>query len=105
MSKILVTGGLGYIGSHTVIQLINNGLNNPDYFNEQLSNQIDSIYSMYPKSKYINYLAFIVNKESSDSTKNFDALSLSDSLGGFSIGHSIDISGSSHLIVFSKEAS
>ena len=53
-----------------MIQLINNGLNNPDYFNEQLSNQIDSIYSMYPKSKYINYLAFIVNKESSDSTKN-----------------------------------
>ena len=27
MSKILVTGGLGYIGSHTVIQLINNGFN------------------------------------------------------------------------------
>lgn len=25
MSKILVTGGLGYIGSHTVVELINNG--------------------------------------------------------------------------------
>ena len=23
--KILVTGGLGYIGSHTVVELINNG--------------------------------------------------------------------------------
>ena len=25
--KILVTGGLGYIGSHTCIELINNGFN------------------------------------------------------------------------------
>ena len=25
MSKILVTGGLGYIGSHTVIELLENG--------------------------------------------------------------------------------
>ena len=25
MSKILVTGGLGYIGSHTVVELINAG--------------------------------------------------------------------------------
>jgi len=25
MKKIIVTGGLGYIGSHTVVELINNG--------------------------------------------------------------------------------
>ena len=25
MSKILVTGGLGYIGSHTVVELVNKG--------------------------------------------------------------------------------
>ena len=25
MSKILVTGGLGYIGSHTVVELVNAG--------------------------------------------------------------------------------
>ena len=53
-----------------MLQLINNGLNNPDYFNEHLNNQIDSIYKVYPKSKYINYLAFILNKETSDTTKN-----------------------------------
>ena len=53
-----------------MLQLINNGLNNPDYFNDKLSQQIDSIYEAYPNSSYINYLAFIVNKESSDSSKN-----------------------------------
>lgn len=26
-TKILVTGGLGYIGSHTVVKLIENGYN------------------------------------------------------------------------------
>jgi UDP-glucose 4-epimerase len=25
MSKVLVTGGCGYIGSHTIVDLINNG--------------------------------------------------------------------------------
>jgi len=52
-----------------MIQLINNGLNNPDYYTNTLSSQIDSIYKLYPDSRYINYLAFIVNNESSDSTK------------------------------------
>ena len=53
-----------------MLQLINNGLNNPDYFNDKLSQQIDSIYEAYPNSNYINHLAFVVNKESSDSSKN-----------------------------------
>ncbi len=53
-----------------MLQLINNGLNDPDYFNDKLSQQIDSIYTEYPKSKYINYFAFIVNNESSDSLKS-----------------------------------
>lgn len=52
-----------------MIQLINNGLNNPDYYTNTLSSQIDSIYKLYPDSRYINYLAFIVNNQSSDSTK------------------------------------
>ena len=52
-----------------MIQLINNGLNSPDYYTNTLSSQIDSIYKLYPDSRYINYLAFIVNNESSDSTK------------------------------------
>ena len=52
-----------------MLQLINDGLNDPDYFNEKLSQQIDSIYDNYPNSKYVNYLAFIVNKQGSDTTK------------------------------------
>lgn len=52
-----------------MIELINNGLNDPDYYANNLSIQIDSIYKLYPNSKYINYLAFIINNESSDSTK------------------------------------
>ena len=55
-----------------MIQLINNGLNNPDYYTNTLSSQIDSIYKLYPDSRYINYLAFIVNNESSDSTKKLN---------------------------------
>ena len=34
MSKILVTGGCGYIGSHTIVDLIEKVVTNPD--NEQV---------------------------------------------------------------------
>ena len=44
-SKILVTGGMGYIGSHTVVELINKGFD--VYIIDNLSNSrnevIDSI--------------------------------------------------------------
>ena len=52
-----------------MLQLVNEGLNNPDYFDETLNIQIDSIYQKYPNSKHINYLAFIVHAQSSDSRK------------------------------------
>ena len=50
-----------------MIQLINEGLNDPDYFNDKLNDQIDSIYKTYPDSKYIDYLAFILSKQNIDS--------------------------------------
>tara|TARA_B100000676_G_scaffold45321_1_gene43656 strand:- start:5568 stop:6287 length:720 start_codon:yes stop_codon:yes gene_type:complete len=53
-----------------MLQLVNQGLNNPDYFNDKLNTQIDSLYSKYPKSKYTNYLAFIVHSETTDSLKS-----------------------------------
>lgn len=32
-TKVLVTGGLGYIGSHTCVQMIEQGMGNPPIFN------------------------------------------------------------------------
>src|ERR1700743_1626170 len=42
MSKILVTGGLGYIGSHTVVELINAG------FEPKILDQITKITGRRP---------------------------------------------------------
>ena len=81
---ILIVSGIGYYQNsqnqlvfesklavdEVMLQLVNEGLNNPDYFNDKLSNQIDSIYMKYPNSKYTNYLSFILYSESSDSLKN-----------------------------------
>ena len=56
MSKILVTGGCGYIGSHTVIDLLNNGFEvvSVDNFMRSLPSALDNIYKVTGK-KIINY--------------------------------------------------
>ena len=56
MSKILVTGGCGYIGSHTVIDLLNNGFEvvSIDNFMRSLPSALDNIYKVTGK-KVINY--------------------------------------------------
>mgnify|MGYP006103892791 CR=1 FL=1 len=59
-----------------MIQLINKGLNDADYFDRTLSNQIDSIYKIYPESEYISYLVFILNKENSGSEDIIDKVNL-----------------------------
>ncbi len=43
MKKILVTGGLGYIGSHTVVELVNNGYE--PIIVDNLSNSFMEVYS------------------------------------------------------------
>jgi len=43
MKKILVTGGLGYIGSHTVVELVNNGFE--PIIVDNLSNSYTEVYS------------------------------------------------------------
>ncbi|HCD68926.1 MAG TPA: UDP-glucose 4-epimerase, partial [Bacteroidetes bacterium] len=48
MKKILVTGGLGYIGSHTVVELQNDGydvvvIDNLNNSSEQVKARIESI--------------------------------------------------------------
>ena len=81
---LVIVAGLGYLQNknqnyqsnsrlaidEVMIQLINEGLNNPDYFETTLNSQIDSIYKMYPESKYINYLGFILAKESISDSSN-----------------------------------
>ena len=37
-----------------MIALINNGINNSDYFDQTFNNQIDSISKIYPNSEYEN---------------------------------------------------
>ncbi len=53
MSKILVTGGLGYIGSHTVVELVKAGfepviIDNFSNSNPQILNQIEKIVGFKP---------------------------------------------------------
>ena len=56
MGKILVTGGCGYIGSHTVIDLLNNGFEvvSVDNFMRSLPDALDNIYEVTGK-KITNY--------------------------------------------------
>ena len=56
MGKILVTGGCGYIGSHTVIDLLNNGFEvvSVDNFMRSLPDALDNIYKVTGK-KITNY--------------------------------------------------
>ena len=59
-----------------MIALINNGINNSDYFEQTFNKQIDSISKLYPKSEYVNYLVFILNKENSGSLDVIDKINL-----------------------------
>jgi UDP-glucose 4-epimerase len=56
MAKILVTGGCGYIGSHTVIDLLDNGYEvvSADNFMRSLPGALDNIYKVTGK-KITNY--------------------------------------------------
>lgn len=56
MAKILVTGGCGYIGSHTIIDLLNNGFEvvSVDNFMRSLPDALDNIYKVTGK-KITNY--------------------------------------------------
>ena len=62
--KILVTGGLGFIGSHTVVELINNGhdvvvVDNLANSKIEVLDKIEKITKLRPKFYKINLL----NKE------------------------------------------
>lgn len=73
MSKILVTGGLGYIGSHTVIELVNAGyepviVDNLSNSNPKILDQIGKILGFKPvyydlDLRYEHQIAELVSKE------------------------------------------
>ena len=64
MKNILVTGGTGYIGSHTVVELINAGYN-PIIQSTGLTNQIwPKQHNIYLKSNY--YWLALIQKLASD---------------------------------------
>jgi UDP-glucose 4-epimerase len=64
MGKILVTGGCGYIGSHTVIDLLNNGFEvvSIDNFMRSLPSALDNIYMVTGK-KVVNYNINLCDKD------------------------------------------
>jgi UDP-glucose 4-epimerase len=64
MGKILVTGGCGYIGSHTVIDLLNNGFEvvSIDNFMRSSPDSLDNIYKVTGK-KVINYDIDLCDKQ------------------------------------------
>lgn len=58
--KVLVTGGLGYIGSHTCVQLINNGhqpivLDNLSNSKRQVLNRIENLTQVKPVFIKVTY--------------------------------------------------
>ena len=63
MGKILVTGGGGYIGSHTIIDLINNGFEvvSVDNFMRSLPSALENIYKVTQK-RITNYEIDICDK-------------------------------------------
>ena len=64
MAKILVTGGCGYIGSHTVIDLLNNGFEvvSVDNLMRSLPSALDNIYNVTGK-RIVNYEIDLCDKK------------------------------------------
>ncbi len=67
MSKILVTGGCGYIGSHTVVDLTDHGFNaiSADDFSNSHQKMVDGISSLINK-KHVNYEVNLCDMEATE---------------------------------------
>ena len=53
-----------------MLELVNNGLNDPDFFNSFLKEKVQNLHSLYPDSKHVLYMSFILNNK--DSINFFD---------------------------------
>ena len=50
-----------------MLELVNNGLNDPDFFNSFLKEKVEKLNRLYPKSEHVSYMSFILsNKDSID---------------------------------------
>lgn len=79
MNKVLVTGGTGYIGSHTVVELINAGfdleiIDNLSNSKLEVLEGIKNITGVKPKFHKIDLVDFNVLKDFFQSSSKFDAI-------------------------------
>lgn len=79
MAKILVTGGTGYIGSHTVVELINSGyevviIDNLSNSNIDVLNGIEKITGVRPDFENIDCVDYVNLDRMFEKHKNIDAI-------------------------------
>lgn len=79
MSKVLVTGGTGYIGSHTVVELINEGfevviVDNLSNSNVEVLNGIEKITGMRPVFENIDCVDYVAMDNMMDKYGEIDAI-------------------------------
>ncbi|MDD4199146.1 MAG: UDP-glucose 4-epimerase GalE [Paludibacter sp.] len=79
MSKVLVTGGTGYIGSHTVVELINEGfevviVDNLSNSNVEVLNGIEKITGVRPAFENIDCVDYVAMDNMIDKYGNIDAV-------------------------------
>lgn len=79
MSKVLVTGGTGFIGSHTVIELINQGdeviiIDNLSNSDENSINRIEEITGVRPTFIFGDMCDFAALKQVFDSHRDIDSV-------------------------------
>ncbi|MDD4489207.1 MAG: UDP-glucose 4-epimerase GalE [Paludibacter sp.] len=79
MSKVLVTGGTGYIGSHTVVELINEGfevviVDNLSNSNVEVLNGIEKITGVRPVFENIDCVDYVAMDNMMDKYGEIDAI-------------------------------